>query len=93
MRGRTAGIGVNVEGGVMGEIANVNGYTLPVDLTLVSRSAGAPDAYAATHSIEFTGSFESLPADEFDAYIAGSSYAGGANGTISRLMAAYITPH
>lgn len=85
MPGRTFGTGVNAEGGVMGETANVNGYTLPVDLTLVSRSAGAPDAYAATSSIEFTGSFESLPADEFDAYIADSTYAGGANGTVSNL--------
>ncbi|WP_290708558.1 TIGR02594 family protein, partial [Flavihumibacter sp. CACIAM 22H1] len=79
MPGRQVGMGINIPGGEVSGTTEVNGYQLPVDLVLSSRSGIEPSEYVASNSIELSGEFESGATDEFDAYIADESYAGTGN--------------
>ncbi|WP_143305306.1 RHS repeat-associated core domain-containing protein [Chitinophaga vietnamensis] len=58
----------------------VNGYTLPESLTVSQRSSNQPSEYVATTTIDFTTGFDSNAGDNFDAYLADGSYAGGSSG-------------
>ncbi|HEY9259743.1 RHS repeat-associated core domain-containing protein, partial [Chitinophaga sp.] len=59
----------------------VNGYTLPVDLSVNNRADNQPAEYVASNSVEFQVGFVSSAADNFSAYIADASYAGGGSGS------------
>jgi RHS repeat-associated protein len=68
-------------GSVTGGTTQVNGYALPVDLTLNSRTGDKPSEYVATQYIDLTEGFESGDStDMLTAYIADTSYAGTGNG-------------
>jgi len=69
-----------VPGGTYSGTTQVNGYTLPVDLTLSTRSGNQPTSYVATDLIDLNDGFESGTNDDVTAYIADGSYAGGGNG-------------
>ena len=72
---------LTVPGGSVAGTTNVNGYALPVDLTLRSRTADKPTEYVATQYIDLTEGFESGDSmDMVTAYIADTSYAGTGNG-------------
>ena len=71
---------IAIPGGTYSGTTNLNGYTLPVDLTVNSRSSTTPSTYTATHDIDLTEGFESGTNDDVTAYIADASYAGGGNG-------------
>ncbi|HVU57803.1 MAG TPA: RHS repeat-associated core domain-containing protein [Puia sp.] len=71
---------ISIPGGSYAQTTTVNGYSLPVDLTVNSRTGTTPSTYTATHGIEFTEGFEAGINDDVTAYIADSSYAGGGNG-------------
>ena len=77
MRGGSIGLGL--PGATQSGSDTVNGYTVPVDMTLTSRTSAQPVEYVASNAVEFTGEFNSLPNDEFSAYIADASYAGTGN--------------
>lgn len=79
MPGRQFGQGLNIAGGEFTETTEVNGYQVPVDLVLNTRSGSEPVEYVASGSIELVGEFESGTTDEFEAYIADESYAGTGN--------------
>lgn len=65
MPGRQVGMGLNIPGGEVTGTTEVNGYTVPVDLVLSSRSGLEPIEYVASNSIEINGEFESSETDEF----------------------------
>ena len=70
-----------IPGGSVAGTTNVNGYALPVDLTLSRRTADKPSEYVATQYIDLTEGFESGDStDMMTAYIADTSYAGTGNG-------------
>ncbi|MBN8851225.1 MAG: hypothetical protein BGO55_10020 [Sphingobacteriales bacterium 50-39] len=71
---------ISIPGGTYSGTTTVNGYTLPVDLTVNSRTGTTPSTYTATHGIDLTEGFESGVNDDLTAYIADTSYAGGGNG-------------
>ena len=71
---------ISIPGGTYSGTTTVNGYTLPVDLTVSSRTGTTPSTYTATHNIDLTEGFESVTNDDVTAYIADTSYAGGGNG-------------
>jgi len=48
-------------------------------MTLTSRTSAQPVEYVASNAVEFTGEFNSLSNDEYNAYIADASYAGTGN--------------
>jgi len=79
MPGRQFGQGVNIPGVSTTGNTPVNGYSVPADMTVTTRSSSEPTQYVAANTIEFTGSFESLSGDEMEAYIADGSYAGTGN--------------
>ncbi|KYP13819.1 RHS repeat-associated core domain-containing protein [Flavihumibacter sp. CACIAM 22H1] len=79
MPGRQFGQGLNIAGGEFSETTEVNGYQVPVDLVLNTRSGTESVEYVASSSIELVGEFESGLTDEFEAYIADESYAGTGN--------------
>jgi RHS repeat-associated protein len=54
-----------------------NGSSLPASLSINSRSGNEPSVYKASESIEFTEGFESVEADEFEAYITDEGSGGG----------------
>ncbi|MFY0255161.1 M15 family metallopeptidase [Chitinophaga sp. 30R24] len=58
---------------------DINGYTLPIDLSLNNRSDNQPSDYVATRSIELLTGFTSGDDDNFSVYIADDTYAGGGN--------------
>ncbi|WP_144695827.1 CdiA C-terminal domain-containing protein [Chitinophaga vietnamensis] len=58
----------------------VNGYTLPESLTVSQRGGNQPPEYVASTSIDFVTGFDSNTGDNYDAYIADGSYAGGSSG-------------
>ncbi|MFY0255159.1 type II toxin-antitoxin system death-on-curing family toxin [Chitinophaga sp. 30R24] len=58
---------------------DINGYTLPIDLSLNNRSDNQPLDYVATRSIELLTGFTSGDDDNFSVYIADDTYAGGGN--------------
>lgn len=79
MPGRQMNQGVNIPGATVTGNTVVNGYTVPVDLTLATRTGSLPSEYVASNSIEFSGEFESTLTDEFTAYISDAGYAGTGN--------------
>jgi RHS repeat-associated protein len=79
MPGRQVGMGLNIPGGEVTGTTEVNGYEVPVDLVLSSRTGVEPNEYVASNTIEISGEFESGETDEFSAYIADETYAGTGN--------------
>ena len=78
MRGGSLGLGL--PGATQSGSDTINGYSVPVDMTLTgNRTSAQPVEYVASNSVEFTGEFESAYNDEFSAYIADASYAGTGN--------------
>jgi len=72
---------LQVPGGSVTGTTQVNGYTVPVDLTLNSRTADKPSEYVATQFIDLVESFESGDStDVVTTYLADTSYAGTGNG-------------
>ncbi|MBN9381989.1 MAG: RHS repeat protein, partial [Chitinophagaceae bacterium] len=78
---------LSIPGGSFSGTTQVNGYTLPVDLTLSSRTGNQPTSYVATDMIELNDGFESGTNDDVTAYIADGSYAGGGNGSNDNAVA------
>src|SRR5690349_15698104 len=78
MPGRQLNQGVNIPGATVTGNTVVNGYTVPVDLAVSSRTGNLGE-YVATGSVEFSGEFEASASDEFTAYISDASYAGTGN--------------
>jgi RHS repeat-associated protein len=72
-------MGLNIPGGEVTGTTEVNGYEVPVDLVLSSRTGVEPNEYVASNTIEISGEFESGETDEFSAYIADETYAGTGN--------------
>ena len=70
-----------IQNGWVSGTDNVNGYTLPVDLSLNNRSNNQPIEYVASNSIDFGDGFQSAAGDNFTAYIADASYAGSGGGS------------
>ncbi|MDI3322740.1 RHS repeat-associated core domain-containing protein [Pinibacter soli] len=79
MPGRTLAIGSGVAGATVSGTTTVNGYTVPVDLSVTNRSSSQPTEYVASNRVVLEGEFQSLASDEFVAYIADGSYAGTGN--------------
>jgi RHS repeat-associated protein len=79
MPGRQMNQGVNIPGATVTGNTVVNGYTVPVDLAVSSRSGTLPSEYVASTNVEFSGEFESTVSDEFVAYISDAGYAGTGN--------------
>jgi RHS repeat-associated protein len=71
---------LTVPGGSVSGTTQVNGFTVPVDLALTSRTGNEPTQYVASRSIDLDEGFESGLNDDVTAYIADTSYAGGGNG-------------
>src|SRR5882757_6334042 len=71
---------LTVPGGSVSGTTQVNGYTVPVDLALTSRTGNEPTQYVASRSIDLDEGFESGTNDDVTAYIADTSYAGSGNG-------------
>jgi RHS repeat-associated protein len=69
--------GMATAGGWVAGNDNINGYTVPANLTVNSRSDNKPSEYVASQEILFADGFEAGVGDSFTAYIADSSYAGG----------------
>jgi len=72
---------LSIPGGTFSGTTQVNGYTLPTDLTLTSRAGNQPTSYVASDLIDLNEGFESGLNDDVTAYIADGSYAGGGNGS------------
>ncbi|HVU57814.1 MAG TPA: hypothetical protein VHD83_22285 [Puia sp.] len=49
---------ISIPGGSYAQTTTVNGYSLPVDLTVNSRTGTTPSTYTATHDIDLTEGFE-----------------------------------
>jgi len=79
MPGRQMNQGVNIPGATVTGNTVVNGYTVPVDLSVNSRTGTLPSEYVASSNVEFSGEFESTVTDEFVAYISDAGYAGTGN--------------
>jgi len=79
MPGRQFGQGENFRGVLVNGTTTVNGYTIPIDLSITGRVSGEAAEYVASNSVEFGGEFESIVSDEFTASIADASYAGTGN--------------
>ncbi|GAO44442.1 hypothetical protein FPE01S_03_04790 [Flavihumibacter petaseus NBRC 106054] len=79
MPGRQFGQGINIPGSTSSGNSNVNGYSVPTDLTVSSRSGAQPTEYVASGSVEFTGEFVAADSDDFTAYIVDGTYAGTGN--------------
>ncbi|MDI3321388.1 LamG-like jellyroll fold domain-containing protein [Pinibacter soli] len=79
MPGRTLAIGSGVAGATVSGTTTVNGYTVPVDLSVTNRSSSQPTEYVASNRVVLEGEVQSLASDEFVAYIADGSYAGTGN--------------
>jgi RHS repeat-associated protein len=73
-------IALQIPGGSVSGTTQVNGYTVPVDLTLSSRNSDTPYQYVATQYIDLVEGFTSRDSDDVTAYIADTSYAGTGNG-------------
>jgi YD repeat-containing protein len=73
--------GRSTTGGWASGTDNVNGYTVPANLTINSRSNNQPAEYVASGSISFADGFATGANDSFNAYIADGSYAGGTGGS------------
>jgi hypothetical protein len=74
-------ISLQVPGGSVTGTTQVNGYTVPVDLTLNSRTGDKPSEYVATQFIDLVEGFESGDStDVVTAYLTDTSYAGTGNG-------------
>ena len=71
---------LTVPGGSVSGTTQVNGYTVPVDLALTSRTGNEPTQYVASRMIDLEEGFESGSNDDVTAYLADTSYAGGGNG-------------
>ncbi len=71
---------LTVPGGSVTGTTQVNGYTVPVDLALSSRSGNEPTQYVASRTIDLTEGFESADNDDVTAYLTDTSYAGSGNG-------------
>jgi len=71
---------LSIPGGTFSGTTQVNGYTLPTDLTLSSRAGNQPTSYVASDLIDLNEGFESGDNDDVTAYIADGSYSGGGNG-------------
>src|SRR6187399_51077 len=56
--------GLSIPGGTFGGTTQVNGYTLPVDLTLTGRTGNQPTSYVATDLIDLNDGFESGTNDD-----------------------------
>lgn len=78
---------LSIPGGSFSGTTQVNGYTLPVDLTLNSRTGNQPTSYVATDFIDLDDGFESGTNDDVTAYIADGAYAGGGNGSNDNAVA------
>lgn len=74
-------MGLTIQGGEINGTTVVNGYTVPIDLALSSRTGNEPAEYVASITVEFTGEFSSGETDEFTAYITDATYAGTGNQT------------
>jgi len=79
MPGRQFGQGENFPGVLVNGTTTVNGYTIPIDLSITGRVTGDAAEYVASNSVEFGGEFESIVSDEFSASIADGTYAGTGN--------------
>jgi len=79
MPGRQMNQGVNIPGATVSGNTVVNGYTVPVALSVSSRPGPLPSEYVASGNVEFSGEFESTVSDEFVAYISDAGYAGTGN--------------
>jgi len=79
MPGRQFGQGENFPGVLVNGTTTVNGYTIPIDLSITGRVSGEAAEYVASNSVEFGGEFESSVSDEFTSYIADGTYAGTGN--------------
>jgi len=71
---------LTVPGGSVSGTTQVNGFTVPVDLALSSRSGNEPTQYVASRTIDLTEGFESADNDDVTAYLTDTSYAGSGNG-------------
>lgn len=71
---------LTVPGGSVSGTTQVNGFTVPVDLALSSRSGDQPTQYVATRTIDLDEGFESGDNDDVTAYLTDTSYAGTGNG-------------
>jgi RHS repeat-associated protein len=71
---------LTVPGGSVSGTTQVNGFTVPVDLALTSRTGNEPTQYVASRSIDLEEGFESGVNDDVTAYLTDTSYAGGGNG-------------
>ncbi|WP_139169978.1 RHS repeat protein [Chitinophaga terrae (ex Kim and Jung 2007)] len=72
--------GYAIKGGWISGTNDVNGYTLPVTLSIDTRTTDKPVEYVASGAIEFKPGFTTGDNDAFQAYIADGSYAGGSGG-------------
>jgi len=72
---------LSIPGGTYSGTTQVNGYTLPTELTLTSRAGNQATSYVASDLIDLNEGFESGLNDDVTAYIADGSYAGGGNGS------------
>ena len=79
MPGRQFGQGENFPGVLVNGTTTVNGYTIPIDLSITGRVTGDAAEYVASNSVEFSGEFESSVSDEFTSYIVDGTYAGTGN--------------
>lgn len=70
-----------IQNGWVSGTNTVNGYTLPVDLSVNNRTDNQPVEYVASNSVDFGVGFVSGEGDSFTAYIADGSYAGGSGGS------------
>jgi RHS repeat-associated protein len=71
---------LTVPGGSVTGTTQVNGFTVPVDLALTSRSGNEPTQYVASRTIDLDEGFESGTNDDVTAYLTDTSYAGSGNG-------------
>ena len=72
---------LSIPGGTYSGTTQVNGYTLPTDLTLTSRASNQPTSYVASDLIDLNEGFESGLNDNVTAYIAANkSVAAAHNG-------------
>jgi hypothetical protein len=60
-------VAIAIPGETCAGTSSVNGYTLPVDLTVSSRTSSTPSTYTATYSIDLTEEFESTDNDNVTA--------------------------
>ncbi|MES1159419.1 MAG: RHS repeat-associated core domain-containing protein, partial [Bacteroidota bacterium] len=71
---------LTIPGGSVSGTTNVNGFTVPVDLALTSRTGNEPTQYTASRTIDLEEGFESGTDDDVTAYLTDTSYAGTGNG-------------